>query len=224
MTSGARRARSAEPTSWPGTGRSAGARARFVAPRVMGITQGLGAVLLLPVAIGVQAGIQTIGLGVYAAVFLVAGWPASARSRPSSGCGGPVASGWRGGASGRPSPRRRGLHQHRDARGRRRGLRALPLHLRDQRPGGDCRYAILLSAVSALPPSSPRRSSAGCSAGARHPAPCASPSSCEAAGSSSPPRLPGNPLAWLVLLVVGRHRLRGCLGRHGCRRTSASFA
>ena len=46
---------------------------RFVAPRVMGITQGLGAVLLLPVAIGVQAGIQTIGLGVYAAVFLVAG-------------------------------------------------------------------------------------------------------------------------------------------------------
>jgi len=44
---------------------------RFVAPRVMGITQGLGAVLLLPVAIGVQAGIQTIGLGVYAAVFLL---------------------------------------------------------------------------------------------------------------------------------------------------------
>lgn len=46
---------------------------RFVAPRVMGITQGLGAVLLLPVALGVQAGLQTIGLAVYAAVFVVAG-------------------------------------------------------------------------------------------------------------------------------------------------------
>jgi hypothetical protein len=46
---------------------------RFVAPRVMGITQGLGATLLLPVALGVQAGLQTIGLAVYAAVFVVAG-------------------------------------------------------------------------------------------------------------------------------------------------------
>jgi len=46
---------------------------RFVAPRVMGITQGLGAVLLLPVALGVQVGLQTIGLAVYAAVFVVAG-------------------------------------------------------------------------------------------------------------------------------------------------------
>jgi hypothetical protein len=46
---------------------------RFVAPRVMGITQGLGAVLLLPVALGVQAGLQTIGLAVYATVFVVAG-------------------------------------------------------------------------------------------------------------------------------------------------------
>jgi hypothetical protein len=46
---------------------------RFVAPRVMGITQGLGAVLLLPVALGVQAGLQTVGLVVYAAVFIVAG-------------------------------------------------------------------------------------------------------------------------------------------------------
>jgi hypothetical protein len=46
---------------------------RFVAPRVMGITQGLGAALLLPVALGVQAGLDTIGLAVYAAVFLAAG-------------------------------------------------------------------------------------------------------------------------------------------------------
>jgi hypothetical protein len=46
---------------------------RFVAPRVMGLTLGLGAALLLPVAAGVQAGLQTIGVGVYAAVFLAAG-------------------------------------------------------------------------------------------------------------------------------------------------------
>jgi hypothetical protein len=46
---------------------------RFVAPRVMGITQGLGAVLLLPAALGVQAGLEAIGLAVYAAVFVVAG-------------------------------------------------------------------------------------------------------------------------------------------------------
>lgn len=46
---------------------------RFVAPRVMGITQGLGAALLLPVALGVQAGLQTVGLAIYAAVFLAAG-------------------------------------------------------------------------------------------------------------------------------------------------------
>jgi hypothetical protein len=46
---------------------------RFVAPRVMGITQGLGAALLLPVAIGVQAGLDAIGLAIYAAVFIVAG-------------------------------------------------------------------------------------------------------------------------------------------------------
>jgi hypothetical protein len=46
---------------------------RFVAPRVMGITQGLGAALLLPVALGVQAGLTTIGLGIYAAVFAAAG-------------------------------------------------------------------------------------------------------------------------------------------------------
>ena len=46
---------------------------RFVAPRVMGITQGLGAALLLPVALGVQAGLETVGLAIYAAAFLAAG-------------------------------------------------------------------------------------------------------------------------------------------------------
>jgi len=46
---------------------------RFVAPRVMGITQGLGAALLLPVALGVQAGLETVGLAIYGAVFLAAG-------------------------------------------------------------------------------------------------------------------------------------------------------
>lgn len=46
---------------------------RFVAPRVMGITQGLGAVLLLPVALGVQAGLPAVGLAVYAVVFVAAG-------------------------------------------------------------------------------------------------------------------------------------------------------
>ena len=46
---------------------------RFVSPRVQGITQGLGAVLLLPVALGIQVGLGTIGLGVYAIVFAAAG-------------------------------------------------------------------------------------------------------------------------------------------------------
>jgi len=46
---------------------------RFVAPRVMGITQGLGAVLLLPVALVVQAGLGAIGLLVYAIIFGIAG-------------------------------------------------------------------------------------------------------------------------------------------------------
>jgi hypothetical protein len=46
---------------------------RFVAPRVMGITQGLGAALLLPVALGVQAGLGSVGLAIYAAVFVAAG-------------------------------------------------------------------------------------------------------------------------------------------------------
>jgi hypothetical protein len=46
---------------------------RFVAPRVMGISQGLGAALLLPVALGVQAGLDTVGLAIYAVVFLASG-------------------------------------------------------------------------------------------------------------------------------------------------------
>jgi hypothetical protein len=46
---------------------------RFVAPRVMGITLGLGAVLLVPVALLVQAGLGLVGIRVYAAVFLLAG-------------------------------------------------------------------------------------------------------------------------------------------------------
>jgi len=46
---------------------------RFVAPRVMGITLGLGAVLLVPVALLVQAGLAVIGIRVYAIVFAVAG-------------------------------------------------------------------------------------------------------------------------------------------------------
>jgi hypothetical protein len=46
---------------------------RFVAPRVMGITQGLGAALLLPVALGVQVGLNAIGLAVYAMIFACAG-------------------------------------------------------------------------------------------------------------------------------------------------------
>ena len=49
------------------------AERRFVAPRVMGITQGLGAVLLLPVALVVQAGLSAIGLLVYAIIFGIAG-------------------------------------------------------------------------------------------------------------------------------------------------------
>ena len=49
------------------------AERRFVAPRVMGITQGLGAVLLLPVALVVQAGLSAIGLLVYATIFGIAG-------------------------------------------------------------------------------------------------------------------------------------------------------
>lgn len=46
---------------------------RFVAPRVVGITLGLGAVLLVPVAILVQGGLALIGSRVYAIVFALAG-------------------------------------------------------------------------------------------------------------------------------------------------------
>jgi hypothetical protein len=49
------------------------AERRFVAPRAMGITQGLGAILLLPVALVVQEGLATIGLLVYAMIFALAG-------------------------------------------------------------------------------------------------------------------------------------------------------
>jgi hypothetical protein len=46
---------------------------RFVAPRVMGVNLGLGAILLLPVAILVQVAQPTIGVLVYAIVFATAG-------------------------------------------------------------------------------------------------------------------------------------------------------
>lgn len=49
------------------------AERRFVAPRVMGLTLGLGAVLLLPVAILVQLLLPAFGLRIYAVVFLVSG-------------------------------------------------------------------------------------------------------------------------------------------------------
>ena len=49
------------------------AERRFVAPRVMGTNLGLGAFLLLPVAILVQLTEARVGVLVYAAVFLVAG-------------------------------------------------------------------------------------------------------------------------------------------------------
>jgi hypothetical protein len=46
---------------------------RFVAPRVMGVNLGLGAFLLLPVAVLVQAAESRIGILVYALVFVAAG-------------------------------------------------------------------------------------------------------------------------------------------------------
>jgi hypothetical protein len=49
------------------------AERRFVAPRVMGLTIGLGAILLLPVALVVGAGLAAFGIRVYAAIFVVAG-------------------------------------------------------------------------------------------------------------------------------------------------------
>jgi hypothetical protein len=51
---------------------------RFVAPRVMGVNLGLGAVLLLPVAVLVQAAGPRIGILVYALVFTLAGLAGSA--------------------------------------------------------------------------------------------------------------------------------------------------
>jgi hypothetical protein len=49
------------------------AERRFVAPRVMGLTIGLGAVLLLPVALVVQAGLGTFGVLIYAGIFALGG-------------------------------------------------------------------------------------------------------------------------------------------------------
>ena len=49
------------------------AERRFVAPRVMGLTIGLGAVLLLPVALVVQAGLGTFGVLIYAVIFALGG-------------------------------------------------------------------------------------------------------------------------------------------------------
>jgi len=46
---------------------------RFVAPRVMGIALGLGAVLLVPIALLVEGGLAVIGIRVYAIVFAFAG-------------------------------------------------------------------------------------------------------------------------------------------------------
>jgi len=46
---------------------------RFVAPRVMGLTLGLGSVLLLPVAVLVQLFLPALGVRIYAIVFLVSG-------------------------------------------------------------------------------------------------------------------------------------------------------
>ncbi|MGH2465113.1 MAG: hypothetical protein ACRDGI_06600, partial [Candidatus Limnocylindrales bacterium] len=46
---------------------------RFVAPRVMGLTLGLGSILLLPVALLVQLFLPDLGVRIYAVVFLVSG-------------------------------------------------------------------------------------------------------------------------------------------------------
>jgi hypothetical protein len=46
---------------------------RFVAPRVMGMTLGLGSVLLLPVALLVQLFLPSVGVRIYAMVFLISG-------------------------------------------------------------------------------------------------------------------------------------------------------
>jgi len=46
---------------------------RFVAPRVVAVNLGLGAVILLPVALIVQAALPRIGIAVYAGVFVLSG-------------------------------------------------------------------------------------------------------------------------------------------------------
>ena len=46
---------------------------RFVAPRVMGMTLGLGSILLLPVAVLVQLFLPELGVRIYAVVFLASG-------------------------------------------------------------------------------------------------------------------------------------------------------
>jgi hypothetical protein len=46
---------------------------RFVAPRVMGMTVGLGSVLLLPIAVLVQLFLPALGVRIYAVVFLASG-------------------------------------------------------------------------------------------------------------------------------------------------------
>ena len=160
---------------------------RFVAPRVMGITQGLGAALLLPVALGVQAGLAAVGLAIYAGVFLASGLAgigelaAVVRLRRPGRVR--VA---RRGEQAPLSPQTRELHpDHHPGRGRGR-LRALPLHLRDQRPRrvGGVRHPPL-GGLAAAARSSPPRWSAACSIAGPPREPCASRSSCEAAASSS---------------------------------------
>jgi hypothetical protein len=46
---------------------------RFVAPKVVAVNLGLGALLLLPVAVVIQATLPTVGIAVYAGVFVLSG-------------------------------------------------------------------------------------------------------------------------------------------------------
>jgi hypothetical protein len=46
---------------------------RFVAPKVVAVNLGLGALLLLPVALVIQATLPTVGIAVYAGVFVISG-------------------------------------------------------------------------------------------------------------------------------------------------------
>ena len=125
---------------------------RFVAPRVMGITQGLGAALLLPVALGVQAGLATIGLAdLRRGLRRRRAWPGSASSPRSSACAAPAGCASRAAASGRrSSPETRSFIRIVDPRRGRRRLRARTS--RSTRSASSARrpgFAILLSAVSA---------------------------------------------------------------------------